>query len=102
MSQPVCRIDNGETITLTTGVILDDHRTPPINHGLFDIDWAGRCRVNCALHGAEIISMTVPFGELQHTNKHNGHPLAMRHFVLIDQRQGLRRIKLLHDDGGSP
>ena len=40
-------------------------------------------------------------GELQHADEHRRHPLAVRHAVLLDERQRVLGRELLHHDGGA-
>ena len=48
--QPIRRINDGKAVALATRVVLHNDRAPPIDHRLFHIDRARRCRVNRALH----------------------------------------------------
>ena len=50
MSQPIGRIDNGKAVPFTTGVVLHNHRAPPVDHRFFDINGARRRRVDGTLH----------------------------------------------------
>lgn len=61
--------------------------------GLLDVDGARRGGVHRHLEAAEVVRGTLLLAQLEHSDEHRWHPLAVRRAVLLDVAQGRHRVE---------
>ena len=99
MGQPLLRVDERDAGALGGRVVLVEHRAPPVDHLLLDLDRARRRRVDRDLQRRHVVARADLLGQLQHPDEHRRDPLAVRDPVPLDRGQrGLRLEPLHHDD----
>ena len=101
MCQPGIGVDDGRADAFTGGVVLDDHRSPPLDHLLLDLNRTGGGGVNRELHGTGVVALPHLFRQLEHAHEHYRDPLAVSNAMLLDKGERALRVEALHDDGGA-
>ena len=99
--EPLLRVAGDEAVALGAGVVLVEHRPPPVDHLLLDLDRAGRRGVDRAAQRVVAVAQAHFGRELQHAHEHRRHPLAVGDAVALDQRQRLLGVEVLHDHRGA-
>ena len=101
MREPVGRADVGGAGAFGRGVVLVDDRAQPVDHLALGLDRARRGRVQHDLQRRQVVLVAHLLGQLQHAHEHRRHELRVRDVVLLDQRERLLGIEVLHRDHGA-
>ena len=101
MRQPLGAVAGGEAQALGGAVVLVDDRAPPFDHLLLHRHRARCRRVHRDVQRRQVVALAHAFRQLEHAAEHRGHQLDVRDAVLLDQRQALLGIEVLHDHHGA-
>ena len=101
MLQPFRAVDRAKPVAFGPRVVFVNLRPPPFDHLFLDRDRTGRGRVDHHLQARVIVFAADRLGQLEDSDEHRRHHLRMRHPVLLDKRERLFRVEVLHDDRGA-
>ena len=102
VGQPVHRVGVRQTVALGAGVVLVQHRAPPLDHPPLDVDRTGRSSVDRRNERRQVVGGPYLVGQLQHPDEHGRYPLAPSDAVVLDGRQCPLGVESLHDHHGAP
>src|SRR6478752_5518653 len=88
--------------TLGRAVVLDDRFAPPVDHLALHVDRTRRCRMDRVRHRRDVVLRAHVVRQLQHAVELRRHHVRVGAAVLLDQRERLLRVPLVHVDDGVP
>ena len=102
VGEPALAVAVHEPVAFAAGVVLVDHGAQPLDHLLLD-----RCRARCSsvddgFERRDVVLLSGLLGQLEHAHEHRRHHLAVGDVVVVDERQVLLGVEVLHrHDGGA-
>ncbi len=93
--EPLVRVDE-EGAALGRGVVLVEHRAPPLDHRLLDVDRRRRGAVHHPAHRRGVVARLHLGRELEQTVEHGRDHVGVRDAVAIDQAQRFLGVPLVH------
>ena len=99
MGEVLLRIAEDDGARFRAAVILVDDGTPPFDHGLLDVNRAGRGGMNDEAERGEVVFLLHFVGQFQQAHEHGRYHVEMRDLVPFDHLQQFFRIEArLQDD----
>ena len=81
---------------LAGGVVLGDHRAPPVQHLPLDVGRAGRGAVDRGAHRGHVVAVAVVSGQREQPAELRGHHVRVGHPVPLHQREQVLGVEPVH------
>ena len=99
--QPLLCFHRAHPVALGARVVLQDDRSPPLDHPALDIHRAGRGGMDRPLVAGQVVARPRFPGQLEHPVEHRGDPLADVDPMVLDRLERQLRVEPLQDHDGA-
>ena len=97
VSEPFVAVAGDDDPDLGGAVVLEDHRSEPLDHPPLDVDGARRGGVDDALERAEVVAAADLVGKVEQPHEHRRDCLGVRDPLRFDEPQELLGLESRHD-----